>query len=78
LYAGDMINLKNAQTGNKFKLTNITNGWRCHAPGKNEMPGLEEGINQVNIFIDEPDPNQPPMRRARIMPSLRTLRQTSG
>ncbi|MCF7810384.1 hypothetical protein K9N50_05305 [bacterium] len=65
LYGGDMLYIPTGNTGSKFKITNLCEAWRAHCPGGNEMPGLEEGFNEVNIFALDVNLDQPPLMRVR-------------
>ena len=78
LYAGDMLYIPNTNIGSKYRITNLCEGWRAHCPGGNEMPGLEEGMNEINLFgADEGrDPNQAQMFRSRIMRPSRMIRRS--
>ncbi|MDP8240795.1 MAG: hypothetical protein P9X24_17040 [Candidatus Hatepunaea meridiana] len=78
LYAGDMLDFKEGGHEAQYKITNLCDAWRCFAPGQNDMPGLEEGLNEVNVFGEPEDPNQPPLLRSRIMQPVRRIRQISG
>jgi hypothetical protein len=77
LFAGDMLDFSPSHTG-QYKITNLCEGWSCFAPGQNEMPGLEEGFNEVNIFALDVNLDQPPLMRVRTPRPTRVIRSISG
>jgi hypothetical protein len=79
LYGGDMLYMQNNNLLSKFRITNLCEAWRAHCPGGNEMPGLEEGFNEVNIFSNvDLDPGNPPFTRVRIPRPTRIIRNISS